>query len=99
MFGAAFIAILPKLYSVQCLHQNYAVAANHHHANVVAGAVPVLLHRVVDDDVHEGVETAQNAAHFAATVQLQAHALVHEPGRRRGKGTSPRTGCALVVVE
>lgn len=45
-------------------------SSTHHHADVVL--LPSLrhLHALVNDQVHEGIETPQNALHVAAAVQL-----------------------------
>ena len=44
--------------------------ATHHHADAVLLARLRLLDRLVDDEVHEGVESSQEAGHGASSVQL-----------------------------
>lgn len=52
----------------------------YHHADIVPCSVATLLDGLIDDDIHERIETAQNTNNCSAAVQLQHHSLVHEPG-------------------
>lgn len=56
-----------------------AACVPYHHSNVVFGAIATLFDSFINDDIHEWIETAQNAIHSSAAVQFQHHSFVHEP--------------------
>ena len=48
------------------LNHQHGVAANDAHAHGVGGGVLAVLDRVIDDQVHKGVEPAEHALDFSA---------------------------------
>lgn len=52
---------------------------SYHHADVVFRIIFALLYGVIEHNVHEGIESAQDAGDSATAIQFKHHAFVHVP--------------------
>lgn len=63
---------------VQRLQHDDRVSADHNHSNLLLLAGLLLLDGFVDDEIHEGIVTAQNPRELTPAVDLKGQFLVHE---------------------
>lgn len=60
--------------SVKRFKEDDSVTANHYHANWDLLVTLVNLHRLVNDQIHEGIKASQNAVYLPGTIQLDYNA-------------------------
>jgi len=63
---------------IQRLQHDDRVSADDHHSDRLLISVLFLLDGFVDDEIHEGIVTAQNARQRTSAVDLKGQSLVHE---------------------